>query len=156
VLSPRHRHGTLTRGLVAGALAAAATAGALLGFGIRQGTPARPFNAIASLILGDRAVAIWGFHLGVTVVGVLAHVAVTLAWAVLFARLARGKRPLNVAGAALLVTILALLVNVFLVGRVAGERIADVLAPGHVVALHMVFGVALVVGMRFAIAHVPE
>jgi hypothetical protein len=147
---------TLTKGIVTGALAAAATAGALLGFGIQAGTPARPFNAVASLILGDRAAGTWGFHPVVTVVGVLAHVALSFGWALLFARLAGGMRGLRLAAAALIVTAAALVVDVVLATRIVGANVSDVLAPAQVIALHVVLGVALGVGMRLATSYLWE
>jgi hypothetical protein len=143
----------LTQGILTGALAAAATAGALLGFGIQQGTPARPFNVIASLVLGDRADRIWGFHPVVTVVGVIVHVALTSGWGLLFARLAGGMRGLRLAGAALGIAATALAVDVLFVSRVLGAHVSDVLAPAQVIALHIVLGVALGVGMRLATSY---
>ena len=145
--------GILTQGVLTGALAAAATAGALLGFGIQQGTPARPFNLLAALLLGDRAGGIWGFHPVVTTIGIVVHVVVTLGWGLLFARLARGMRGLRLAGAVLVVTIAALAVDVFIVGRLLGVNVSDVLAPAQVIALHGVLGVALGVGMRLATSY---
>ena len=143
----------MTQGILTAALAAAATAGALLGFGIQQGTPARPFNVIASLVLGDRADRIWGFHPVVTVVGVIVHVAVTSGWGLLFARLAGGMHGLHLAGAALGIAATALAVDVLLVSRVLGAHVSDVLAPAQVIALHIVLGVALGVGMRLATSY---
>jgi hypothetical protein len=145
--------GTLTRGILAGAVAAAATAGTLLGFGIQQGTPARPFNAVASLILGDRADRIWGFHPVVTVVGVIVHVMLTFGWGLLFARLAGGMRGVRLAGAALGIAVTALGVDALIVTQVLGAHVSDVLAPAQVIALHMVLGVALAVGMRLATSY---
>ena len=147
------QHDTLTHGILTGALAAAATAGALLGFGLQQGTPARPFNALAGLILGDRAGGIWGFHPVVTTAGLLVHVAVTLGWGVLFARLARGMRGWRLAGASAVAVIAALAVDVFIAGRLLGANVSDVLAPAQVIALHIVLGVALGVGMRLATSY---
>jgi hypothetical protein len=147
------QQGTLMQGVLAGTLAAAATAGALLGFGVQQGTPARPFNAVASLILGDRAEGIWGFHPVVTVVGVIVLVTVTLGWGLLFARLAGGTRGLRLAGAAAIVTVAALAVHVVIATRLLGANVSDVLAPAQVIALHLVLGVALGVGMRLATSY---
>ncbi len=144
---------TLTHGILTGALAAAATAGALLGFGVRQGTPARPFNALAGLLLGDQAGAIWGFHPVVTVAGVVVHATVTLGWGVLFARLARGMRGLRLAATAAVTTIAALVVDIVVAGRLLGVNVSDVLAPAQVIALHVVLGVALGVGMRLATSY---
>ncbi|MFN2567282.1 MAG: hypothetical protein ABR499_19980 [Gemmatimonadaceae bacterium] len=153
-MRPGHpQHATLTQGILTGTLAAAATAGALLGFGIQQGTPARPFNSIATLLLGDRAGGIWGFHPVVTVVGVLAHLAVTLGWGLLFARLARGMRGLRLAGAAVVATVATLAVHVLIAGRLLGMNVSDVLVPAQVIALHIVLGVALGVGMRLATSY---
>jgi hypothetical protein len=147
------QQGTLTQGILTGALAAAATAGALLGFGMQQGTPARPFNTVASLVLGDRADRIWGFHPVVTVVGVIVHLALTFGWGLLFARLAGGMRGLRLAGAAVGIAATALAVDVFVVTRLLGAHVSDVLAPAQVIALHVVLGVALGVGMRLATSY---
>lgn len=143
----------VTQGLLTGTLAAAATAGALLGFGIQQGMPARPFNAIASLILGDRAAGIWGFHPVVTVVGVLLHAAVSLGWGVLFARLVGGMRGWRLIIAAAAVAAAALAVNVLVVTRILGANVSDVLAPPRVISLHVVLGIALAMGMRLATSY---
>ena len=149
----RQQQATLTHGILTGALAAAATAGALLGFGLRQGTPARPFNAIAGVVLGDRAGGIWGFHSVVTVTGLLVQVAVAIGWGLLFARLARGMRGVRLAAASLVAAIATLAVDAFLAGRVLGVDVSDALAPAQVVALHFVLGVALGVGMRLATSY---
>jgi hypothetical protein len=136
-----------------GVVAAAATAGTLLGFGIRQGTPARPFNAVAAVVLGDRAPGIWGFHSVVTVVGVIVLLAVTLGWGMLFARLAGGMRGWRLVGMALVVAMAALALDVLLVSRVRGADVSDVFAPAQIVALHIVLGTALGVGMRLATSY---
>jgi hypothetical protein len=152
---PGHpQHGTLTQGIFTGAFAAAAAAGALLGFGIQQGTPARPFNAVARILLGDRADYIWGFHPVVTVVGVVVQVGLTVGWGVLFARLAGGMRGWRLAGAALIAATAALAFEVLILIRLLGANGSDVLAPGQLVALHMVLAVALGVGMRLATSYV--
>ena len=145
--------GTLSQGILTGALAAAATAGALLGFGIQQGTPARPFNAVASFMLGDRARGIWGFHPVVTVVGVLVQLALALVWALLFARLAGGMRGRQLAAMALVVALVALAADVFLASRVATHGVFDMLAPAQVIALHVVLGAALAVGTPLATSY---
>ena len=65
----------LWRGARAGAIASAAVTGALLGFGLRAGMAARPFNAAAVLVLGDRARGVWGFVSGVSVAGEIVVIA---------------------------------------------------------------------------------
>ncbi len=65
----------LSSGARAGAIASAAVTGAMLGFGLRAGMAARPFNAAAALLLGDRARGVWGFVAGVSLVGEVVVVA---------------------------------------------------------------------------------
>ena len=139
--------------MLTGTLAAAATAGALLGFGIQQGMPARPFNAVASLLLGDRAHGIWGFHLVVTTVGVLTLATLALGWGLLFARVAGGLRGLRLVAAALIAAGVALATDVLVASWIDGANVSDVLVPAQLIALHFVFGIALAVGMRLATSH---
>jgi hypothetical protein len=47
----------------------------MLGFGLRAGMAARPFNAAAVLLMGNRARGVWGFVTGVSVAGELVVVA---------------------------------------------------------------------------------
>jgi hypothetical protein len=75
------------QGMWIGLLAAAATAGALVGFGIARNAPVQPLNAIAHVVVGSRAFYVQTAHALVTSVGVIVHlVAMTLsgvafAWA---------------------------------------------------------------------------
>ena len=62
---------TLRRGARGGAVAAAAVYGALLGFGLRGGMTARPFNAFAALLLGNRARGVWAFDAPVSLTGIV-------------------------------------------------------------------------------------
>ena len=59
------------RGVRAGVVGAAAAMGALLAFGLRDGMPSRPFNAVAALVLGSGARNVWGFDVRVTGIGVI-------------------------------------------------------------------------------------
>ncbi|HWE44337.1 MAG TPA: hypothetical protein VG432_17685 [Gemmatimonadaceae bacterium] len=43
----------------------------MLGFGLRAGMAARPFNAAAVLLMGNRARGVWGFATGVSLAGAL-------------------------------------------------------------------------------------
>ena len=43
----------------------------MLGFGLRAGMAARPFNAAAVLLMGSRARGVWGFVTGVSLAGEL-------------------------------------------------------------------------------------
>lgn len=140
----------LVRGLAVGALAASATAGALAGFGIRLGTPSRPFNAVARLVLGERADGVWGFDPRVTTAGLLVHVTVMLVWGLLCMRLAQTRRGLARAAVAVVVALAALAIDLLVVERLLHAGVSGVLTSAQVVAVHLVLAVALVVGMRLA------
>ena len=140
----------IRNGFLAGAIAAAATAGALVAFGLRMGTPARPFNAIAQIAFGTGAEGVWGFDAPVTLTGIVIHVAATLLWGVVFALVASGWRGVRLwLGAALFAAIVYLLDFVLLPGRVR-PAFGDMMAPGQRAFLYVTLAVALVVGMRLA------
>jgi hypothetical protein len=79
-------------GLVAGAIAAAATAGALLGLGRARGSPFTLLNDAAHVLIGERARLVGSAHAVVTSLAMIVHVAVILIWGVLFALLAGSLR----------------------------------------------------------------
>ena len=62
-------------GMWIGLVAAAATAGALVGFGTARDAPVQPLNAIAHVIVGSRAFYVQSAHVVVTTVAVLTHLA---------------------------------------------------------------------------------
>ena len=77
----------VVHGMWIGLVAAAATAGALVGFGTARDAPVQPLNAIAHMIVGSRAFYVQSAHLLVTPVAVLVHLTamalcgVAFAWA---------------------------------------------------------------------------
>lgn len=128
-------------------MAASATAGALLRLGIRDGTPARPFNAIASVILGASAAQTWGFA-GVTLVGVAAHASVMIAWALVAEWLVeRGVATRWVAAGVVALAWLALSTAI---GRIAGNGLSAVVDLGDRVTIALVLAITLAIGMRLA------
>lgn len=80
----------LLLGVWIGLVAAAATAGALVGFGWVRGAPVQPLNTVAHLLVGSRAFYVLDVHPVVTSVGVLVHVVSLVAWGMLFS-LALGR-----------------------------------------------------------------
>ena len=82
----------LLLGVWIGLVAAAATAGALVGFGSARGAPLQPLNAVAHVVVGSRAFDVPGAHPVVTPTGMLVHVLSLLAWGVLLSLvLGRGR-----------------------------------------------------------------
>lgn len=131
-------------------IAAAATAGALVAFGLRQGTPARPFNAVAEMLLGARAEGVWGFDAPVTLSGIAVHVVATVVWGVLFALVASGWRGARLwAGAAAFAAVVYVMDFVLLPGRLR-PAFGDMMAPGQLLFLYATLAIALGVGMRLA------
>ncbi len=72
-------------GIWIGLVAAAATAGALVGFGTAREAPVQPLNAIAHVIVGSRAFYVQNAHLLVTTVAVLVHLVAMAGFGVAFA-----------------------------------------------------------------------
>ena len=130
-----------------GVVAASATAGALLRIGIRDGMPARPFNAIASVIAGASAAETWGFA-GVTLVGVAAHVVATVAWALVAEWLV--ERGIATRWVAAGVVALAWLAFSTAIGRIVGNGLSDVVDLGDRITIALVLAITLALGMRLA------
>ena len=132
----------------AGLVAAAATTGALLGFGLRQGMPARPFNVAAAMLLGEGAAGSWGFHRLATPVGLALHVVAVLALGVVAAFIATRSRSLRSVGASVIVSVGAGIVHIALVSRDASATRA--LTVPQLIVVYLLMGAGLVVGMRLA------
>jgi hypothetical protein len=147
---PLSSRATRTVALRVGSLATASTAGALLGFGWRLGTPVRPFNAVARLLLGARADGVWGPDPLVTVAGVLLHVTVMHAWGFAYVWLARHASGWRRSLIAVAVAATALAVDLLVVERWLQAGVSGVLTGAQVVAVHLVLAVTLALGMRFA------
>lgn len=134
-------------GIATGLVAAAATGGALVGLGLRFGTPARPFNALAAYLLGPAVQALWQFSI-VTVVGLLVHVVVSclcgLAFVALVERSGGGEL-----GWAILVSVVTFGVS-WLVAAWLGIGLATLLAIGDRLVLAVVLAASLPLGMRLA------
>ena len=143
-------HDRVVAGLRAGAVAASGTAGALVGFGGRQGTPARPFNAIAALVLGARAEGIWGVDAAATSIGVLLHVALVLFLGVLFALLAAPLRGARLLVSAVLFSALVALAGCRALPASVHASVASAVTMPQVVVVYLVLSLCLVYGMRLA------
>jgi len=134
----------LVTGITAGSIPAGATAGMLIGYGIRLGHPTRVFEAIggvagAIMTSTPRAAALAGFAV---------HVALMLACGVLYAALI-GKSGDNRFAWAIAIGAAAAAIA-FIVARTFGGSIALVLTPGNLVSLGVVIAITLPIGMRFA------
>lgn len=89
------------RGLIAGGIAAAATAGVLLGLGRARGATATLLNDAAHILIGERARLVESPQLAVTSLAMLVHLGSLLLWGVLFALAAASLRGWRLALAAI-------------------------------------------------------
>ena len=137
-------------GITAGVIAASATAGSLLGFGIHVGAPARLFNAVAGIVLGQGVQGESAFSAGPTLIGVLLHVTGMIVLGVLYAVLVWRWRGYTLAWSGVMA---AVALAVFLVlARLFGVGPAAVLPIGKLIVLGVVLALALPIGMRLALS----
>ncbi|HJU88919.1 MAG TPA: hypothetical protein VJ672_05970 [Gemmatimonadaceae bacterium] len=134
-------------GLHAGLLSAAATGGALVGFGIARGAPLQPINAVAHLLLGSRALLFDGFDPLVTTTGIVLHVVSVVIWAVLFALPAARLRALLVWLGALLFTAVVYLADVRLLPESLRPGFERVLTTTELVSVYVLLALSLALGV---------
>lgn len=139
---------TLYRGIAAGLVAAAATAGLLIGIGRRAGTAFRPLNATAYAVIGTRADGVWGFG-HVTIIGVLVVLLVSAVAGIVVAWLSPSQRTLRVVLAAAAVAVIGYFFHVHVAARRDGG-LSALLSTGELRALYITVASALVLGMRLA------
>ena len=137
-------------GITAGIIAASATAGSLLGFGIHLGAPARLFNAVAAIVLGPSVQRESAFSAAATLTGVLLHVAAMIALGALYAVLVWRSRGYSFAWSGVMAA--ATLAVSVLLARLFGVGPAAVLSLGRLIALCVVLALALPIGMRLALS----
>lgn len=143
----RHRVG---QGVYAGVVAAAATAGTLIGFGGARGEAWRPLNAVGHLVLGYRARVMDRFDLLVTPVGVALHVLSVVVWGVVFALVAARLRGWRLVLAAVGLGAAAFLIDTRLLPDRLDPGFPDVLSRPEVIAVYAVLAASLAVGLRLA------
>jgi hypothetical protein len=137
-------------GITTGILPAAATTGMLLGFGMRDGAPARVFNAIGAILVGQRGLG--ADFSAATIVGVLLHVAVMLLCGVVYTALVAETEQHRFSWAIAIGAAAVVLMLVF--ARLFGGGIALVLSLGNLLEIGAVIVVALPIGMRLALPQV--
>jgi len=134
-------------GITSGVIPAAATAGMLLGYGIRLGAASRVFQAIGLVLLRTDGESASGSLLA-TGVGILLHVAATLACGIAYAALTGESEEHPLAWAIVIGAAVSALA--FLAVRTFAGSIALVLTPGNLIAIGAVIAITLPIGMRFA------
>lgn len=131
-------------------IAASATGGALVAFGMGLQHPWLPFNLAAHVLLGVAGSAVNELHPRITPVGIFVHLTALMIWALLFALLIGRRRLVTTmaAAAAFSAIVFALNTRLFPVGLRPGYE--SVLTAGQMVFLHFLLAVMLVLGIRLA------
>lgn len=106
-------------GVRAGLIAAAATAGALIGFGIRHGDWMGPFTALGYQVLESFGATAPPQPLA-TITGLLAHASWMMVWGIAFAALAHRKALVTTVLAAVLIGLAATIAAGFVVPAALG------------------------------------
>jgi hypothetical protein len=140
----------LSQGVYAGIVAAAATAGMLIGFGRARGEAWRPLNAVGHLLLGYRARLMDRFDVFVTPVGVALHLTFVVLWGVLFALVAARLRGWRLAAAAAALGAAALVIDARLLPDGLDLGFPALLSRPELIALYAVLAAALALGIRLA------
>ena len=146
--------GRFSQTTVVGAIAAAATTGALVAIGHRMGYTGAPFAAIASTVIraAPRVRAMGDSGANMVIAGVLFHTAATFIWSALCVSLAVRLR------SQLLAALIVGAANFFVSGLIAstGRGLASELTLGDRVIYAIVLTASLIVGMRYAFLHPRE
>jgi uncharacterized membrane protein (DUF485 family) len=129
-----------------GSVLAAATTGALVAMGHRLGSVALPFAATSAVVL-HRTVA--AADTGLVFAGLVLHVTIAFVWSFVFVFLVTRMRLSDVVAA--IVIAVGELVTSWIVTLSTGVGVASVLQLGDRIVLALVYALALVVGMRFAL-----
>ncbi|HVX38273.1 MAG TPA: hypothetical protein VHB25_01775 [Gemmatimonadaceae bacterium] len=140
------REQPLSSSLVIGGITAAATTGALIAMGRRQGSARLPFAAIGAAFSHQTTSAV---DARLVLGGLVLHILAMLVWSVVFVWVTRRLDGRDIV-AAILTTMVAFAFSI-LVTQWRGSGLASVLPIGDLLVLALVFAAALVVGMRFAL-----
>jgi hypothetical protein len=135
----------LLRGVGIGLVAAAATAGALVGFGWARGAPLQPLNTIAHPLLGSRAFYVHEADPLVTLAGILVHTLSLIAWGALFSLVVRASRGVWLWAAALAFTVFVAAFDFLLLPARLSPGFETVLTHGEVIMVYAVMAAAIAV-----------
>lgn len=130
-----------------GLIAAAATSGALVGFGLRFGTPWRAFNTIAAATLA-RGSGSLGAPFAITVIGVVVHVLASIVWGLLYALAVERSGGHRWVWGALVAVVMFLATSAL--AALSGAGLGSLLPLGDRIAIALVLALALPLGMRLA------
>lgn len=122
-----------------------ASAGALLAFGRRDGDPTKAFRNAGRMLLESRETGATALPLLATTAGLLHHIVIAFVWGMLLSLVVRRFQGWRFALAAVLTSVVFVLLNLFVVPPVVGIGYAVVTSVGRAVPLALAIAVALLV-----------
>ena len=135
----------LLLGVWIGLVAAAATAGALVGFGWARGAPFQPLNSVAHILVGSRAFYVLGGHLFVTPTGTLVHVVSLVAWGIVLSLILGRVRRVPAWGIALVFAVVVAVLDLFVLPPRFSPGFETVLTQGEVAIVYGVMAASMAV-----------
>ena len=133
----------LLLGVWIGLIAAAATAGALVGFGWVRGTPVQPLNTLAHIVVGSRAFHVRNVDPLVTTMGMGVHVISLVVWGVLFSLARARARGMRLWATALVFAVLVAVFDFLVVPDRLSPGFDAMLTRGELIVLYALLAVAL-------------
>lgn len=130
-------------GVWIGLVAAAATAGALVGFGWVRGMPLQPLNAVGHIVVGSRAFQVTTAHPLVTSAGILVHVISLVAWGIVLSLILRQARGAFTWAIAVAFAAAVAVIDLVVLPTRLSPGFETVLTPREVVVVYAVMGVAM-------------
>jgi hypothetical protein len=133
----------LLLGVWIGLIAAAATAGALVGFGWVRGTPVQPLNTLAHIVVGSRAFHVRNIDPVVTTMGMAVHVLSIVVWGLLFSLALARARGIRLWATALIFAAVVAVLDLVVVPDRLSPGFDAMLTRGELIVLYGVMAVAM-------------
>ena len=135
-------------GVWIGLVAAAASAGALVGFGWVRGAPLQPLNAVAHIVVGSRAFQVSAAHPVVTPVAILVHSVSLVAWGMVLSLILGRSRGARTWAIALAFAAVVAVIDLIVVPSRLSPGFETMLTRGELVVVYGVMGVAMGIAAR--------
>ena len=137
----------ISEGVRSGLIAAAATAGVLIGLGSAHGAALRPLNSVAHMLIGSRAYYMEGADPLVTPLAVVAHVLSVVIWGILLAAVTPRLNGVRLYGAALAFAGFTWLVDFRIVPERLRPGFESGLSGAEIATVYLVLALSLAWGL---------
>ncbi len=144
------------QGVWTGVVAAAATAGALIGLGHAHRAWLRPVNAIAYGSFGTRALLLDGFDPAITVVALVIHLTAIVVWSIVFMLIAGRLRGGRLVAAAVGFTAIVYAIDQRLLPPAFAPGFERMFSTAETLVVYATFALALAAGARLGAEVIRE